>query len=74
MMHWIKSILVFWQPNPENTDNRLIVERAFLERRKDAILKKQASLRVKLASTCAALEQIENEFNSREERKSLPSL
>ena len=62
-MNTIKAFWMFWQPAPDTLMRILRLERAILERRRNAALRKQAMLRIRLAGLTSALEQIEQEIN-----------
>lgn len=57
----LKSFWSFWQPSPNSLSRLLQLEYVILERRRVYILRKQALLRIKLAATVSAMEQIEQE-------------
>ena len=62
-MNTIKAFWMFWQPAPDTLMRILRLERAILERRRNAALRKQAMLRIRLAGLTSALEQIEQEIS-----------
>lgn len=62
-MNTIKAFWMFWQPAPDTLMRILRLERAILERRRNAAMRKQAMLRIRLAGITSALEQIEQEIN-----------
>lgn len=66
-MNTIKAFWMFWQPAPDTLMRILRLERAILERRRNAALRKQAMLRIRLAGLTSALEQIEQEINGGEQ-------
>ena len=62
-MNTIKAFWMFWQPAPDTLMRILRLERAILERRRNAAMRKQAMLRIRLAGITSALEQIEQEIS-----------
>lgn len=66
-MNTLKAFYMFWQPAPDTLMRILRLERAILERRRNAALRKQAMLRIRLAGITSALEQIEQEINGSEQ-------
>lgn len=66
-MNTVKAFWMFWQPAPDTLMRILRLERAILERRRNAAMRKQAMLRIRLAGLTSALEQIEQEINGSEE-------
>ena len=57
-----KSFWMFWSPAPDTVLRVLRLERAILERRNQAYARRAAVLRIRMAATTSALEQVEQEI------------